>query len=61
MERPPATSGTPNDFTDLHQIRERLTAFENRYNTLARPFAWRYTKAHLTDLLKRLDDHRLAA
>ena len=28
---------TPNDFTDLHQIRERLTAFENRYNALARP------------------------
>jgi len=52
---------TPNDFTNLHQIRERLTAFENRYNTLARPFAWRYTKAHLNELLKRIDDHRLAA
>ena len=42
-------------------LRERLTAFENRYNTLARPFAWRYTKAHLNELLKRIDDHRLAA
>jgi transposase len=52
---------TPNDFTDLHQIRERLTAFENHYNSLATPFAWRYTKAHLNELLKRLDEHDLAA
>jgi hypothetical protein len=52
---------TPNDFTDLHQIRERLTAFENRYNTLAQPFAWRYTKTHLNALLERLEDHQIAA
>jgi transposase-like protein len=28
---------TPNDFTGLDQIRDRLTAFETRYNEIARP------------------------
>jgi hypothetical protein len=28
---------TPNDFTSLDQIRERLAAFEIRYNAIARP------------------------
>ena len=30
---------TPNDFISLDQIRERPTAFETRYNTIARPFS----------------------
>ena len=29
---------TPNDFTGLDQIRDRLAAFETRYNAIARPF-----------------------
>ncbi len=32
----------PNDFTDLDQIRERLAAFETRYNTVAEPFDWTF-------------------
>jgi transposase len=45
---------TPNDFTDLDQIRDRLAAFETRYNEIARPFTWRFTR---TDLLRRIDAH----
>jgi DDE superfamily endonuclease len=48
---------TPNDFTSLDQIRERLAAFETRYNTIARPFDWRFTRAGLNDLLHRIDAH----
>ena len=48
---------TPNDFTSLDQIRERLAAFETRYNTIARPFDWRFTRADLNDLLHRIDAH----
>jgi transposase len=48
---------SPNDFTDLDQIRERLTAFEIRYNAVAKPFNWKFTRADLTDLLKRIDAH----
>jgi len=47
----------PNDFTDLDQIRERLAAFEVRYNAVARPFNWKFTRADLHDLLERIDAH----
>ena len=48
---------TPNDFTSLDQIRDRLAAFETRYNAIARPFTWKFTRADLTDLLRRIDAH----
>ena len=48
---------TPNDFTSLDQIRERLAAFETRYNAIARPFDWKFTRAGLSDLLRRIDAH----
>jgi transposase len=48
---------TPHDFTGLDQIRGRLAAFENRYNQIARPFTWRFARADLGDLLRRIDAH----
>ena len=48
---------TPNDFTTLDQIHCRLAAFETRYNAIARPFGWTFTRADLTDLLHRIDTH----
>jgi DDE superfamily endonuclease len=58
----------PNDFTDRDQIRDRLTAFETRYNAVAKPFDWKYTRTDLNDLPHRIDahqppikDHQLAA
>src|SRR5258708_1396618 len=48
---------TPNDFTSLAQIRDRLSAVETRYNAIARPFTWKFTRADLHDLLHRIDAH----
>jgi transposase len=48
---------TPNDFTSLDQIHDRLAAFETRYNAIARPFNWRFTRTDLADLLHRIDTH----
>ena len=48
---------TPNDFTDLDQIRDCLAAFEARYNAIARPFDWKFTRADLSDLIRRIDAH----
>ena len=48
---------TPSDFTSLAQIRDRLAAFETRYNAIARPFTWKFTRADLHDLLHRIDAH----
>jgi hypothetical protein len=45
---------TPNEFTDTDQIRQRLAAFENRYNPIATAFRWRFTSHDLQDLLDRI-------
>ncbi|MFE4330021.1 hypothetical protein ACFRQM_11305 [Streptomyces sp. NPDC056831] len=47
----------PNDFTDPTQVRDRLRAFEDRYNAKAQPFQWKFTTSDLDDLLARLDRH----
>jgi len=47
----------PSDFTDLDQIRDRIAAFEARYNAIARPFNWKFTRTDLNDLLRRIDTH----
>ena len=49
---------TPNEFTDLDQIRNRLAAFETRYNAVAKPFNWKFTHTDLDDLLDRIDAHQ---
>jgi len=48
---------TPNDFTSLDQVEDRLTAFERRYNATARPFRWKFTPDDLEDLLARIERH----
>ncbi|MEV6057059.1 IS630 family transposase [Streptomyces sp. NPDC052107] len=48
---------SPNDFTDLAQVRDRLRAFEDRYNATAQPFQWKFTTSDLDGLLARLDRH----
>jgi Homeodomain-like domain/DDE superfamily endonuclease len=48
---------TPNDFTGLDQIRDRLAAFETHYNAIARPFTWNFTRTDLGSLLHRIDAH----
>lgn len=48
---------TPNAFYDLDQIADRLTAFEDRYNAMAEPFDWTFTRDDLSDLLERVAQH----
>ncbi|MFF0629981.1 IS630 family transposase [Streptomyces sp. NPDC004296] len=48
---------SPNDFTDLAQVGDRLRAFEDRYNATAQPFQWKFTTSDLDNLLARLDRH----
>ena len=45
----------PNDFFDTDQIRTRLAMFESRYNAVATPFNWKFTRHDLEDLLIRID------
>jgi len=48
---------SPNDFTDLAKVEQRLTDFEKRYNQTAKPFRWKFTRDDLHDLLTRIDQH----
>jgi transposase len=48
---------TPNDFTDLVEVKRRLLAFQRRYEQTAVPFDWRFTRADLAKLLHRLNEH----
>jgi hypothetical protein len=46
----------PNDLTDLAEVEGRLLGFQRRYQQTAMPFDWRFTRADLDQLLRRLDD-----
>lgn len=44
----------PNDFEDLGVLEERLLAFARRYQQIATPFEWKFTRRDLDRLLDRL-------
>ena len=46
---------TPNDFPDLDTLERHLLAFGRRYEQIAAPFQWNFTRAHLDRLAQRLD------
>ena len=45
---------TPNDFPSLQELAQRLLSFQRHYQTIAQPFAWRFTRKDLTTLLRKL-------
>ncbi|MGH2713974.1 MAG: hypothetical protein ACRDM7_08840 [Thermoleophilaceae bacterium] len=47
----------PNDFASTAEIARALNAFERRYNEIAQPFAWDFTRQDLAELIDRLADH----
>lgn len=47
----------PQDFPDLNTLQDRLLTFQNRYNTTATPFNWRFGRTALHTLLQRIEPH----
>ncbi len=45
---------TPNDFSSLQELAQRLLAFGRHYQTIAKSFEWRFTRKDLTALLRKL-------
>jgi transposase len=45
---------TPDNFADLDNLAEKITAFEHRYNNAARPFDWRFGRDDLNRLIERI-------
>lgn len=45
---------TPNDFTCLEAVAERLANFERYYESIAHPFEWKFNRADLNALIARM-------
>ena len=45
------------DFANLDDLASRILAFQQRYNTTANPFDWKYTRNDLNNYLTRLRRH----
>jgi hypothetical protein len=45
---------TPNDFSDLAQVADRLLAFQSFYEQIAQPFEWKFTRADLNELMHKI-------
>jgi len=48
----------PNDFDNLAELARTLNAFEQRWNEIAEPFDWRFTRDDLATLITRLAAHQ---
>ena len=52
---------TPNDFEDLDTLEEHLLAFGRRYQQIAAPFQWKFTRQDLHKLLAKTHTTQHAA
>ena len=48
---------TPNDFPDLQTLEKRLLDFQTYYETLAKPFEWKFTRTDLDRTLAKLSPY----
>ena len=52
---------TPNDFSTLDEVAQRLSAFERHYESIATPFNWKFTRHDLARLLAKVTSQFAAA
>jgi hypothetical protein len=48
---------TPNDFSSVTEIEQRLLCFQDHYEQVAKPFQWTFTRRHLLKLFAKLSAH----
>jgi hypothetical protein len=54
----------PNDFPDLHSLEDHLVRFQAYYETIAKPFEWKFTRndlARILDKIQQSDEQLMAA
>ena len=49
------TVHTPNDFTSLAEVEDRLLRFQSHYEQAATPFHWAFTRQDLANLMARIE------
>jgi hypothetical protein len=54
---------TPNDFTSLAEVEDRLLRFQSHYEQVATPFQWTFTRQDLANLMEKIEgrNHALSA
>lgn len=53
---------TPNDFESLSELQDRILDFQELYETIAKPFEWKFTREDLKKVLAKYDaTQKLAA
>lgn len=50
---------TPNDFSSLADLTQRILSFQDRYEKIAKPFEWKFTRRNLANLLHKLSSPSL--
>jgi hypothetical protein len=45
---------TPNDFSSLDEVKSRLFQFQERYEQIAKPFEWKFTRDDLSKMLSKI-------
>lgn len=48
---------TPNDFVSLQEVADRILDFQARYEQIAKPFEWKFTRQDLARLMSKLSAH----
>ncbi len=48
---------TPNDFADLEALRLRLALYEELSNRSPKPFAWKFDRVKLIELMAKIETH----
>jgi hypothetical protein len=51
-----AQGAAPNDFPCLGAVAEQLANFERHFESIARPFEWKFTRSDLNALVARMRD-----
>lgn len=46
---------TPNELVSVRALANRIMSFQHRYETIAKPFEWKFTKKNLKQLIAKLD------
>ena len=47
---------TPNDFPNLPELQAQILAFQARYEAIAKPFEWKFTRADLHRVMAKLSE-----
>ena len=48
---------TPNDFSSLVEVEDRLLRFQEYYEKIATPFEWKFTRDDLANLIKKINSN----